>query len=338
MDAGTRVTLAEVAAAAGVSRAAASLALRGRPGVGEQTRRRILEVAEELGYRVRTPGASGPVGTVGLLVKSRPADAGATNAFYAPVVAGVSRACAEHDLDLRLDGLAVDDHYDPVELPRMLAASDVDGVVVLGAFVSDQAADLFGSSPVVLVDGYSARPYRFPSVVTDNLGGTAAATEHLIGLGHRRIAVVATTPDAFPSIRDRRRGYEAAMAAAGLDPIHVDGPHDDHADAVAAAVSAVGRRGGPTALVAANDAVALSLLAELRDAVPREVSVVGFDDIEAAGLVRPRLTTVAVDKQAMGALAVAMLRHRVAAPEDPAFTVVQQARLVVRESSAPPRR
>ena len=334
---GGKVTLGEVAALAGVSRAAASLALRGKPGVADGTRQRILDIAESLGYRVRPiGGAQGGSGTVGLLVKARPADVGSTNAFYAPVIAGISRACAEFDLDLRLDSLVVDEHFDPVEVPRLIQSGDVDGLIILGAYLSATTATLVGAQPVVLVDGYAEEGTELPSVVSDNVGGTARATRHLIDLGHRRIAVVGTLPDSFPSILDRRRGYTAAMTQAGLQPRYLDAPHDDPPQSVRLVAEALSAPGAPTALVAANDAVALTLLAQSGLAVPGRVSIVGFDDIEAAGLVRPRVTTVAIDKQAMGRMAVSLLRHRIAHPGDAAFTQIQHARLVVRESTAPP--
>lgn len=334
---GGRVTLSEVASLAGVSRAAASLALRGKPGVAEGTRQRILEIAEGLGYRVRTFASPGVAGTIGLLVKARAADIGSTNAFYAPVIAGISRACAELEVDLRLDSLAVDEHFNPVEVPRMIQSADVDGLIILGAFLSGPTVALLGTQPLVLVDGYSEDGTVLPSVLSDNAGGVADATRHLVALGHRRIAMVGTQPDAFPSILERRRGYTAAMAAAGLAPIYIDAPHDDPDLCAERAAGVLRADDAPTAVVAANDAVALTLLSQLDLDVPGTVSLVGFDDIDAAGLVRPQLSTVAVDKEAMGRLAVSLVRHRISHPDDPAFTVVQQARLIVRGSVAPPR-
>jgi DNA-binding LacI/PurR family transcriptional regulator len=331
-----KVTLGEVAALAGVSRAAASLALRGKPGVAEGTRQRILDVAEGLGYRVRPFGAQVVSGTVGLLLKSRPGDGGSANDFYAPVIAGISRACADLDLDLRLDTLAVDAHFNPLEVPRMVQSGDVDGLVILGAYLSAPTAALLGGQPVVLADGYAEEGTGLASVVSDNVGGTARATRHLIDLGHRRIAVVGTLPDSFPSVLDRRRGYIEAMAAAGLEPRYFDAPHEQPQSAIAALGEALSGPSAPTAAVAANDAVALMLLSQLDVDVPGQLSLVGFDDIEATSLIRPRLTTVGIDKQAMGRMAVSLIRHRIAHPDDPGFTQVQHARLVIRESSAPP--
>ena len=100
--------------------------------------------------------------------------------------------------------------------------------------------------------------------------------------------------------------------------------------------------GGPasdpriTGVVAANDDIAVAIIGELGGRVPSEVSVVGFDDIATASKIRPRLDTIAVDKPAMGRLAVALLVHRINHPDDPAFTAVQPVELVARESSGPP--
>jgi LacI family transcriptional regulator len=331
-----RVTLTDVAHRAGVSPAAASLALRGKRGVGDDTRKRVLASASELGYQARGAAPVESSNTIGLLVKSRPIDVGQTNAFYGPVIAGINEACTVLGIDMRLDSLAVDEHFDPIEIPRLMDAPDTAGLLVLGAYLSDQSAQMLGRRPVVLVDGYTTDPARFSSIVSDNLGGAAAATRHLVRLGHERIALVGTSPDAFPSILDRRRGYQAGMAEAGLAPRYIDGHHDDPLGCAAATVEVMEEGDRPTALVAANDAVALELVAELRDLVPHRLSVVGFDDIDAASMIKPRLDTVAIDKRAMGRLAVSLLRHRIDNPGDPAFVTVQRASLVIRETSAPP--
>jgi DNA-binding LacI/PurR family transcriptional regulator len=331
-----RATLSDIAERAGVSLAAASLALRGKPGVGDETRRRIVEIAEELSYRARPAGSR--AGGIGLLVKSRPDDVVATNRFYGPVIAGVTAACAAAGFDVRLDALPVDEHFNPIGRPRLVDSGEVDGVLVLGAYLSAPAARILGRLPIVLVDGYGADPSTVVNVVSDNVGGAAAATARLVGLGHRRIALVGTSSDAFPSIVERRYGYGRAMAAARLEPRYIDGHHDHPDPCVQEAIASLGRRGGPTAFVAANDDVAIEILTQVRDRVPRELSLVGFDGIEAAKKIRPRLDTVSVDKLAMGGLAVSLLRHRIAHPEEPAFTAVQRTALVVRETTGPPPR
>ncbi|WP_123788440.1 LacI family DNA-binding transcriptional regulator [Phytoactinopolyspora halophila] len=330
----SRATLADIAERAGVSLAAASLAVRGKPGVGDTTRQRVLDIAHELDYRARSSTSS--PGAIGVLVRARERDHIESDAFYGSVIAGITEECATIDADLRLDSLTVDDQLNPVSTPRLVEAPHIRGFLVLGTFVSAETIRLLSRWPVVLVDSYTAEPGMFPGVVSDNMGGTAAATSRLIGLGHRRIALVGTNPAAFPSILERRDGYTRTMLAEGLEPWYIDGQHHTPGPCVAAAVQALDQEPPPTAFVTANDAVALELMGELRDRVPRQVSIIGFDDIEAASLMRPRLDTVAVDTRAMGRLAVSMLRHRLTHPDDAVFTAVQGASLVVRDTTAPP--
>lgn len=331
-----RVTLIAVAERAGVSPAAASLALRGRPGVAPATRERVIGAAAELGYRTRPASDLAEQLTIGLLMKSKPHETVEANAFYGPVIAGITAESASRGIDVRLDSMLVDEQFEPIEVPRLVRAPGVDGLLVLGAYLSDGSATMLTPRPLVLVDGYSQTPGRFATVVTDNVDGEAQATQRLIDIGHRHIALVGTTPDAFPSIRERRHGYLAAMAAAGLEPSFVDGHHDEPQVIGAKVRAAIDESSGITAVVAANDEVALAVIAELGHLVPRQLSVIGFDDIEAASMVRPRLDTVSVDKPAMGRLAVSMLLHRIRHPHDAAFSVMQPARLVARDSAVPP--
>ena len=337
-----KVTLSQVADRAGVSLTAASLALRGKPGIGDETRGRITAAANDLGYRLRSQPVDAQATaatTVGLLIKSRPGEVGTSNAFYGPVIAGVSEACAAAHLDVRIDAMAVDRHYNPIEIPRLISQRAASGLIILGATLPQSTAALVADWPVILVDGYAAEQGLFTTVVSDNIGGAKAATERLIEVGHTRVAMVGTTVDAYPSIRERRQGYDLAMAAAGLPTQYVDGHHAE-IDEFARRAAATIRRDGITGVVAANDQFAIALIAELANigmAVPDAVSVIGFDDIEAASLVRPRLDTVAIDKPAMGRLAVSLLQHRIAYPNDRAFTAVQHGRLIHRESVAPPR-
>lgn len=333
---GERVTLNDVAAEAGVSAAAASIALRGRSGVAPATRQRVADAAAHLGYRSRTSSSREEQLTIGLLMKARRHEIDSTNAFYGPVMAGISAAAAALGIDVRLDALPVDEHFNPIAVPRLVDSPDVDGLLVLGAYLSDVSARMLGGRPLVLVDGYAESQAQFVTVVTDNLDGAQQATDRLIGLGHRRIVMAGSAPDTFPSILERREGYRRAMAAAGLEPLFVDGHHDEPSGVTARLIAELDRVPDITGVIAANDEVAVTILGELAPLVPSRLSMIGFDDIDAASKVRPRLDTVAVDKQSMGRLAVAMLVHRVSYPDDPAFTAVQPVRLVVRDSAGPP--
>ncbi len=239
---------------------------------------------------------------------------------------------------MRLDCLAVDEHYQPTEIPRMMTDREITGLLVLGAYLSVESAQMLGQQPIVLVDGYAEEPGHMIRIVSDNVGGVATATGRLIEFGHNVIAFVGAPPDAFPSILEWRRGYEEAMAGAGLDTCYVDEHHNNPAKCAEAAADALRRSPSITAFAAANDEVALALLGSPHDRVPGEISLVGFDDIDEAKAARPRLDTVAVDKAAMGRLAATLLRHRIDHPNDPAFTVTQKASLINRDTSGPPRR
>ncbi len=328
-------TLADVAARAGVSVAAVSLALRGKSGVAADTRKRVLEHANELGYRGR--GGTGPATelTIGLLLKSRPGDQGNVNAFYGPVVAGITEAARAAGIDVLLDALPVDADYRPIEIPKLVTAGTTSGLIVLGASLTAETGAALGSQPIVLVDGYTAEPDRHVSIVTDNVAGARSATEYLIARGHRRVVLVGTTPDAFPSIRERRNGYLEAMERHGLEPQCIDHHYEQARECAGRLVSTIREDPTITAAFCANDTVALACLGQLRAAgvvVPGDMSIVGFDDLDAAALVSPGLDTMAVDRAAMGHLAVRLLRHQLDWPNDPPFVTMQRPRLIRRQS------
>jgi len=331
-----RVTLDQVADAAGVSAAAASLALRGKPGVADNTRQRILDAAGRLGYQIRAAAEVPAEFTVGMLVITK--TRGTPDATYGPLMGAVTEACAGVGVDVRLGTLVVDESDRPVEVPRLVGQAGTDGFLVIGPWLSSAAASLLGDRPIVLVDGDAEDRDTHSSVVSDDAGGAADATAALIAAGHQRIVLAGATAGLGGTNAERRRGYEEAMAEAGLEPRYVERPTQDPS-AVAAAVGLELRRGRRfTAVVAASDAIAIAILGELgarNVPVPAAISLIGFGDVEAARLVRPRLTTVTVNKAAMGRLATSMLFHRMDHPDDPPFTVVQRARLVHRDSVAP---
>ncbi len=330
-----RVTLEQVATAAGVSAAAASLALRGKPGVAEDTRQRILDAAGRVGYQIRATAEVPAEFTIGMLVITR--TRGTPEATYGPLMGAITQACSGVGVDVRLGTLVVDESDRPMEVPRLVGQAGIDGFLVIGPWLSSAAASLLGDRPIVLVDGDAEDRDTHSSVVSDDAGGAADATSALIAAGHRRIVLAGATTGIGGATAERRRGYDEAMAEAGLEPRYVDRPTQDP-PTVAAAVGQELRRGRRfSAVVAVNDAIAIAILGELGARgvpVPASVSVIGFDDIEAARLVRPRLSTVTVNKPAMGRLATSMLFHRMDHPDDPPFTVVQRARLVRRDSVA----
>lgn len=332
------VTLADVAEAVGLSPAAVSLALRGKAGVSEAARARIVEAARDLGYAANVEASSQhrkPL-TIGLIVKAVQGDAPDMNRFYGPLMAGIEAACRTHRIDLMLATMPVDQHYYPIELPRIASDRTCDGIIVVGAHLSRATSNVLRAAPpCVLVDSY-ADDDIFDSVATDNIGGARSAVEHLVGLGHRNIAILATEIQAFPSILQRRRGYEQVIAEAGLTPWYIDVPHWPPDSAALIGLEFLKTHPDISAVFCANDAVAIGLLQAARQAcieVPEGFSVVGFDDIDLAAFVSPALTTMSVDKVGMGRIAVTLLAHRLELGKECVTQTLVRPTLVEREST-----
>jgi LacI family transcriptional regulator len=338
-DARKRVRLADVARAAGVSPAAVSLAVRGEPGVSDDTRRRIVEIARQLGYRgvARWGSRRAKQATIGLVIKAPLGDAPKANHFYAPVMAGIEESCRIRGVDLLFAAMPVDEEYFPLEVPRLVTERACDGLIVIGAHLSRGTTEILEDGPpVLLVDAY-AEDMAFDSVVSDNVGGARAAVEHLVANGHREIAIAGSLPESFPSILQRRRGYEQAIAEAELRPHFADGPHVRPEEAAAAGIAYIQAHPEVTATFCCNDDVAVGLIQAAQRvgiSVPEQLSVVGYDDIDLAAFVAPALTTMAVDKIGMGRLAVTLLLHRLEQPTGAASQTLIRPRLVERESVA----
>jgi len=331
-------TLADVAAAVGLSPAAVSLALRGKLGVSEATRTRVVDAARRLGYRPVTGGSrqhQKPI-TFGLVINPVHGGIQEANRFYAPVIAGIQASCRSHHVDLMLATMAVDQHQYPIELPRIVTNRTCDGLIVVGTHLSPATTAIFQAAPpAILVDAY-ADDDAFDSVVMDNVGGARIAVEHLVSLGHRNIAVLATEPQAYPSILQRRRGYEQVLAEAGLTPHYVDALYWQPESAAVVALAYLKAHPEVTAVFCANDLVAVALLQAARQEgieVPNRLSVVGYDDIDLAGFVHPALTTMAVDKVGMGRLAVTLLAHRLEFGKECVTQTFVRPTLVERETT-----
>jgi LacI family transcriptional regulator len=330
--------LADVAAAVGLSPAAVSLALHGKPGVSETTRTRVLEAARRIGYLPATSPAGrarDPV-TVTLVIRALPEPRPAANVFYGPILSGIEERCRGLNIRLMFATMPVDEHNHPLYIPPSVADRRTDGLIIVGADFGPGSAALIGDNklPAVLVDGYSEND-TLCSVDIDNVFGARVAVRYLLDSGHREIALVGTAPDAYPSVRERRVGYEQTLAEAGLTPHYVDVPYYDHERAASAAVQYVQAHREITAIFCANDLVAITFVQLARAAgisIPDQVSVMGFDDIDLAGLIKPALTTMDVDKTGMGRLAVTLLLHQLELERSCATTTLVKPTLIERET------
>lgn len=321
-----RPTLDDVARAAEVSTATVSRALRRPELVNDATRQRVLAAVDRLGYRPHAGARSLAGGRTDALAVVVPDVA---NPFFASVVRAVQSAAAvegavtllgdsRHDPDLELDLVArLADRADAV-----VACSSVAPAVRL-----QRAA---GGRPLVLVNRWCS---GLASVVVDQAAVVHLALGHLAGLGHRRLAWVAG-PGRLWSTSQRRRALGAAATGLDVAVVEVGSGAATAADGDPAADGALAA--GATGIVAFNDLQALAVIAALRRrgvAVPEDVSVVGADDVDAAAVVDPPLTTVAAPTADLGHLAVALARDALDGAAPAARTLAPT--LVVRRSSGP---
>jgi LacI family transcriptional regulator len=338
-----RVTLEDIARQSGVSLATVSLVLREKPGINQETRRRVLEIARALGYQRKTviePALLDGTQMVGVIVKSRAGDLPQTNQFYAPVLAGIELACRKQQINMLYATVPVDEDNNPVDMPRMLQADLVDGLLLVGAFVDTTIARLIrhDAVPTVLVDAYAA-DNGYDSVITDNFRGAYQAVAHLIKLGHRYVGIAGSLPHTYPSIMERRRGALQALKDHELAAGHFADCHLDHNEAAEAVNALLRRSPEVTALFCCNDLTALGALqaaAALGRRVPDELALVGFDDIDLAAHITPSLTTMRVDKLSMGRLAIQLLANRIETPSASVVTAVLRPDMVERQSARPP--
>lgn len=307
--AGRRATLADVAAAANVSKATVSKALNGRQDISAETRERVLAAVTELGYRPTTAPASTSGRRALTVVFDIPA-----SPYILGVLQGVLASATDQHVDL-LTRLAPDraSRTQRAVAREWVADQRAAGVVgIIGLTLSAPdgliAAASDAALPFVIVDPVDTDHRRMVSVGSSNWAGARTAAEYLIGLGHRRIAWIGG-PEASGAARDRLYGYQAALDAAGLevDPTLIRSDQFDVAMGARHARELLSAPNPPTAIMAGDDEIAVGVLATahaLGIQVPDQLSVVGFDDTPQAAWTTPPLTTVHQHLEGMGRMAV----------------------------------
>ncbi len=329
-----RATIHDVATAAGVSVATVSKAVNGRYGVAPQTVQRVLAAVADLGYEsslVASSMRARRTGVIGVLV-----------AGFEPFSAEVLKGVGAELRDSRLDLLAYSgsregsgEGWERRSLSR-LSGTLVDGVIMVTPSVVNVSTDV----PVVAIDPHTG-PADLPTVESDSFTGARHAVSYLISLGHRRIGFVAGRPDLRSSMF-RESGYRRALEDARIpfDRSLVGVGRYEEDTARAAAAQLLSRSDRPTAIFAANDISALTILrlaSEFGLSVPDDLSIIGFDDIPDASQVAPALTTVRQPMQQLGAEALGMLLELMAGSAPAQTHLRLPTVLVPRATTAPPR-
>ncbi|MBN8998578.1 MAG: LacI family DNA-binding transcriptional regulator, partial [Rhizobiales bacterium] len=296
--------LAEIAAAAGVSTATVSRALKRPELVNEVTRAAVIRAAEQAGYDTpaQTAAERGLLGTIGLVVPD------IENPFFSVLTKAVLQELRRSGTSL----IVADTNEEPLGEGEIVGTMlpRVDGLIVASSRLGEaEIAELATSKPMVLVN---REIEGIPSVVIDYSPGCRQAVEHLAALGHERIAYV-EGPAMSWSNRQRRQSFEREMAELGLTPMFF-GPYAPQFEGgVQAADIALAK--GITAIVAYNDLMAFGIMSRLASrgvGVPDRLSVIGFDDVPAASIWSPPLSTVTVSTSATGRLAAQAAQRMIA--------------------------
>ena len=330
------VTIFDVAAAAGVSTATVSRVANGHANIRAETRARVIEAMDQLGYVANTRArglARGKTDVIGLLVE----DLGSS--YITQIAKGVDTTVAARGYDVMLATMHLREQRS--QYVHHLFNGLVDGLIVLLSpgfepYLAEVAARDF---PTVLID--HAPTEHAPVVNTDNRAGTRAAIDHLVELGHRRIGFITGLLD-VESGRDRLEAYRAGLEDAGMS---VDESLIREGDYLAdSARTETGKlldlEHPPTAIMASSDMAAFGALQSASERglrVPDDLSVIGFDDIPEAGYVVPALTTVRQPMGEMGRVASDVLIDVIAGVPHNAEVIELPTELVIRSTTAPPR-
>jgi LacI family transcriptional regulator len=331
----TRPTMKDIADRVGVSIKSVSRVLNGEAGVSPATSQQIMEVAQALGFRrndlARDLRRGNRTGTIGLTLRR------SSTRFYDDLIRGVEEVAEQHGALVITAGSRTAER----ERETLLALSSrrVDGLLVEpnGPDHSFLAAEQAMGTPVVFVD----RPPRrltADTVLSDDFGGGRDATTHLIAHGHHRIGVIGASDDVH-TVQERMRGYETALATAGIP---TDGQlaclnRENATEAGAAAAELLTAAEPPTALFTLNNVCTIGAAHALRDAgLEDRIALIGFDDFDLADLLTPPVTVVAHDVTEMGRRAAQLLFARINGYAEPPQRIVLPIEMVVRGSGEIP--
>lgn len=329
-------TIREVAESAGVSYATVSHVINNTRVVTQETRERVLAAMTALDYHPNALARSlrqGKTNTLGLVLPD------SANPFFAEISRSIEDEAFKKGYSVFLCNTELDTQRELFYVD-VLSKKQVDGIIFVAAGDQPDSLDFLRrqNMPVVMIDR-DLPNVEVDAVLTDHQLGGFLATRHLIELGHKHIACVAGPSSITPSA-ERITGYRRALGEAGLsvdESLIIRG--DYHAQSgMEITNSLLKMEPRPTAIFALNDLMALGALraaAEAGFSVPRDLAVVGYDDLELARFTNPPLTTIAQPKKEIGTQAVGLLASRIAQRSRPPSRLVLPPELIVRRSTQP---
>ncbi len=306
-------TIKDVAQKAGVSIATVSLAIHDHKRISPETKRKVQKAINELNYSPSKSArnlVSKKTGNIGFLLTDD--HFLRTEPFYTRIFLGTEFEAREGEYYVLLN--TVNREYDECDkLPRFVLDKSVDGIIIAGKVPEMLINKLSATNlPLIFVD-YIPPKNKYPLVLIDNIHGGSLATEHLIDKGHKNIAFIGGDIN-HPSIHDRFQGYKLTLEKANItitdNLISLEEPYPARQNGYDAAQRLINNNKDITAIFACNDAMAIGAMHFLKDngyKIPQDVSVIGFDDVEADLLLDPPLTTIRVPKVDLGAEAMRLM-------------------------------
>jgi LacI family transcriptional regulator len=334
------VTLKDVADRAGVDVSTASRALSADRSslVNRATRHRVVEAAESLGYRANVQASSlrrGRTGTIGVIV------ADLSNPFIGPVIRGIANGLGSRNL-LPIMTETRDSSEELAQVCQKLLAQRVDGIITTAGRHQDRTLLKRVAQEVPTVLAVRQLPNSgIPAISHDDVAGGRMAAEHLLSLGHTRLAQLMGPRD-IQSFEGRATGFREAVTAAGATCVDIESPDrlPTREAGIALAHELLARPGqAATGVFAHNDTIAIGALGVFREAglvCPDDVSLVGYNDVPLADQINPPLTTIRLPGYDLGRLAAQLLVNRIDGAEATANSVVLASELVVRASTTTP--
>jgi LacI family transcriptional regulator len=332
-----RPTIRDIASGAGVSVATVSRVLNGHPDVAPSTREKVLDYVRLNGYtanRTARKLAGGQTGLIGLTIPFVHPE------YFAQIVEGAAEALYDRDARFVVCPTMHEHDREVSVLERVMHGTTDGAMLVLPSETHEELRHLLNEGfPFVVVDPALPMTPDVPTVSAANWAGGRSAVEYLASLGHRRIAAI-TGPNGWLATVDRLAGYRSALLAAGIgeNPELVRTGDFTIESGYAVAVELFSLPEPPTAIFAFNDNMAVGVLRAAQERgvrIPDELSLVGFDDIELASFVTPRLTTVHQSLHEMGRLAAGLLSRFIDRQPIDTPHLELATRLIVRESTGP---
>jgi len=336
-----RITIKNVAEAAGVSIATVSFVLNKRPGqvISEPVRKKVLEAARELNYAPSAAAATlARKQTANVAIVFYRNDHLITNQFYSFVVQGAIKEAAANEYNI-LFSFMHDEYKDYSDLPKVIREKNTEGVLFIHQ-VSEPLIKELDRMGIAAV-GVDSHPFieSLNGVYVDNRKGGTLAAEHFIEHGHKNVVMLNARSDAI-SVEERRKGFLDTLKKNGLEAsvrkAVVTAPRFDFQAGYQKCAELLKKRPEVTGIFAANDEMAAGALRAAHEAgrkVPEELSVIGFDDIIMSHYVDPPLTTIGSDKEGLGRLAMRRLLDLVAKKDTETRREILDVELVLREST-----